>query len=153
VTEVRFYHLTNSSIEDVLPSMLERAVSRDKKRVMVLAGSVERVEYLSNYLWIYSDKGFLPHGSKEDGRPEMQPIWITDSGENINEANLLFLVDGGFIDSVKDFDLVCNIFDSRDSNALSLARKYWDHYQKHQHELTYWQQTIDGKWQKESNFL
>ena len=54
MTEVRFYHLTNNSIEDVLPLMLERAVSRDKKRVMVLAGSVDRVEYLSNYLWIYS---------------------------------------------------------------------------------------------------
>jgi len=152
VTEVRFYHLTNNSIEDVLPLMLERAVSRDKKRVMVLAGSVDRVEYLSNYLWIYSDKGFLPHGSKEDGRPDMQPIWLTDSTENINEANILFLVDGGFMDCVNGFDLVCNIFDSRDSNALLSARKNWDHYKKQENELTYWQQTDDGKWQKDSNF-
>lgn len=150
MTEVRFYHLTNSSIEDILPLMLKRAITRDKKRVMVLAGSVDRIEYLSNHLWVYSDEGFLPHGSKADGRPEMQPIWLTDVGKNVNEANILFLVDGGFTGAISDFDLVCNIFDS---SALALARKYWNHYHKQKHEMTYWQQTVGGKWQKESNFL
>ena len=82
----------------------------------------------------------------------MQPIWLTDSTENINEANILFLVDGGFMDCVNGFDLVCNIFDSRDSNALLSARKNWDHYNQQENELTYWQQTDDGKWQKDSNF-
>ena len=62
MTEVRFYHLTRSTLESALPKMLEKTRERDQ-RAVVLAGSPERVEALASFLWTYNDRGFLPHGS------------------------------------------------------------------------------------------
>ena len=64
MTEIRFYHLTRRSLEDVLPVMLERTLVRDGKRAIVMLGSAERVEHLNAHLWTYNDRSFLPHGSQ-----------------------------------------------------------------------------------------
>ena len=51
MTEIRFYHLTRRSLEDVLPVMLERVLGRDGKRAVVRLGSAERVLIIhGNYL-------------------------------------------------------------------------------------------------------
>ncbi|NKB48562.1 MAG: DNA polymerase III subunit chi [Alphaproteobacteria bacterium] len=152
MTEIRFYHLTNRSLEDVLPVMLERTVVRDGKRAIVLVGSPERVEHLNAHLWTYNDRGFLPHGSKDDGAAELQPIWLTDGNDNPNGAKVLFLADGGVTDAVDDYDLVCTLFDGRDSDAVAQARERWRAYQAQpDYELTYWQQTDNGGWEKKAD--
>ena len=150
MTEIRFYHLTGRSLEDVLPVMLERTLVRDGKRALVMVGSAERVEHLNAHLWTYNDRGFLPHGSQVDGAAELQPIWLTDSDENPNGAAVLFLADGAVSDAVEDYDLVCNLFDGRDSDAVARAREQWRAYQAHSYDLTYWQQTDSGGWQEKS---
>jgi len=150
VTEIRFYHMTRRSLEDVLPVMLERTLVRDGKRAVVMVGSDERVEHLNAHLWTYNDRGFLPHGSKKDGAAEQQPIWLTDSDENPNGATVLFLADGAVSDAVDDYDLVCTLFDGRDADMVARTRDRWRSYQAGAHELTYWQQTDSGGWQKKS---
>jgi len=151
VTEIRFYHLTNRALEDVLPVMLERTLVRDGKRAIVMLGSAERVEHLNAHLWTYNDRGFLPHGSSNDGAAELQPIWLTDGEDNPNGAKVLFLADGGITDAVDDYDLVCTLFDGRDADAVAQARERWRAYQGHDHELTYWQQTDRGGWEKKAD--
>ena len=151
MTEIRFYHLTTRSLEDVLPVMLERTLVRDGKRAIVMLGSAERVEHLNAHLWTYNDRGFLPHGSKSDGAAELQPIWLTDGDDNPNGAKVLFLADGGDSDAVEDYDLVCTLFDGRDADAVGQARERWRAYQSHDHELTYWQQTDSGGWEKKAD--
>ena len=148
MTEVRFYHLTHKSLEDVLPVMLERTLVRDGKRAVVMLGSAERVENLNAHLWTYSDRGFLPHGSRADGAADLQPIWLTDSDENPNGATVLFLADGATSDEVDDYDLVCTLFDGRDDAAVAQARERWQAYRGSGHDVTYWQQTDSGGWEK-----
>jgi len=150
MTEIRFYHLTRRSLEDVLPVMLERVLDRDGKRAVVMVGSGERVEHLNAHLWTYNDRGFLPHGSKTDGDAALQPVWLTDSDENPNGASVLFLADGAVSGAVDDYDLVCTLFDGRDSEAVARAREQWRGYQGGDHELTYWQQTENGGWEKKA---
>lgn len=151
MTDIRFYHLTRRSLEEVLPVMLERTLVRDGKRAVVMAGSPERVEDLNAHLWTYDDRGFLPHGSKVDGSAELQPIWLTDADENPNRAAVLFLADGAVSASVSDYDLVCMLFDGRDPDAVATAREQWRAFQSGDHELTYWQQTEEGGWQKKAD--
>ena len=151
MTEIRFYHLTNRSLEDVLPVMLERTLARDGKRAIVRVRSAERVEHLNAHLWTYSDRGFLPHGSKSDGATALQPIWLTDGDDNPNGAKVLFLADGSVSDAVEDYDLVCTLFDGRDPDAVAQARDRWRAYQGQDHDLTYWQQTENGGWQKKAD--
>ncbi len=150
MTEIRFYHLTRRSLEDVLPVMLERTLVRDRKRAVVMVGSAERVEHLNAHLWTYNDRSFLPHGSRTDGAAELQPIWLTDSDENPNAARVLFLADGAVLEAVDQYDLVCTLFDGRDPDAVTRAREQWRTYQGGDHDLTYWQQTDNGGWEQKA---
>ncbi len=93
MTEIGFYHLQATPLERALPKLLERGLAAGF-RIVVLAGSGERVDHLDATLWTYDDASFLPHGSRRDGKPERQPVWLTDSDENPNGADMLVLTDG-----------------------------------------------------------
>ena len=91
--EIRFYHLTRTTLEAALPQMLEKTLERGQ-RAVVQAGSAARVEALTAWLWTYQDRSFLPHGSAKDGHGALQPVWLTDQDERPNGAQVLFLTDG-----------------------------------------------------------
>ena len=58
MAEVLFYHLTESTLEQALPGLLERSVSRGWNCV-VQAGSDERRDALDQHLWTFRDDAFL----------------------------------------------------------------------------------------------
>ncbi len=147
MTEVRFYHLTRSTLETALPQMLEKTLERGQ-RAVVRAGSQERVEALTSWLWTYRDRSFLAHGSAKDGRAEHQPIWLTDLEERPNGAQVLFLTDGAVSGRLEDYDLCAVLFDGNDEAALAAARAQWGGLKKAGHDLTYWQQDEQGRWEK-----
>jgi DNA polymerase-3 subunit chi len=147
MTEYRFYHLERSPLERVLPKMLETALQREW-RAVVIAGSEDRVEALNALLWVYNKDGFLPHGSKRDGYAEMQPVWLTAVDENPNGAHVAFLVDGTTLSDPSAFRLCCELFDGNDEEARVKAREHWRAAKAAGHEVTYWQQTDKGWEQK-----
>ena len=149
MTEVRFYHLQQKTLEQALPQLLEKTLERGW-RAVVMAGSEARVEALNGLLWTYTREGFLPHGTKKDGYPDRQPVWLTDADENPNNANVLFLVDGAESTRIGEFDLCCEVFDGRDDMAVSGARDHWKLRKESGFDLTYWQQTERGGWEKKA---
>lgn len=149
MTEIRFYHLQQTPLDRALPQLLERTLSREW-RAVVMARSEERVEALNGLLWSYNREGFLPHGSKTEGNADRQPVWLTDSDENPNEAVVLFLTDGAKSSHVGDFNLVCEMFDGNDDEAVAAARDRWREYLTAGHHLTYWQQSDRGAWEKKA---
>jgi DNA polymerase III subunit chi len=118
------------------------------ERVVVRAGSAERVESLNAALWTYDDRGFLPHGSARDGFAADQPIWLTTESENPNGAKVLVLADGTTAEAVGDWSMVLEVFDGNDDASVTAARARWTQHKTAGHELAYWQQADDGKWQK-----
>lgn len=147
MTEIRFYHLERSPLERVLPKLLETALKRDW-RAVVIAGSEDRVEALNALLWVYDKDGFLPHGSKRDGHAERQPVWLTTGNENPNGAHVAFLVDGASLHDPGNFALCCELFDGSDPEAVARARAHWTAAKEAGHAVTYWQQTGKGWEQK-----
>ncbi len=146
--EISFYHLTRTTLEAALPQMLEKTLERGQ-RAVVRAGSAERVEALNGWLWTYQDRAFLPHGSTKDGHAALQPIWLTDKDERPNEAQVLFLTDGAVSgDEIADFERCAVLFDGNDEAALAAARAQWSDLKGSGHDLTYWQQTDEGRWEK-----
>jgi DNA polymerase-3 subunit chi len=143
MTEIRFYHLTRKTLEQALPEMLEKTLERNL-RAVVMAGSVERVESLTQQLWTYQPNGFLPHGNAKDGNPEMQPIWLTPLDERPNDAVFLFLTDGASSERISEYERVCEIFDGNDPSAVAVARSRWGVYKAAGHDLSYWQQGERG---------
>lgn len=145
--EVRFYHLTRKSLEEVLPLLLTTSLDRGW-RAVVRASSRERVAALDTHLWSADPAGFLPHGTDDDGHAADQPIWLTEKAENPNGAHVLFLVDGAEADGIDAFGLVCLLFDGRDSQAMQNARGDWKRLKDKGLKLTYWQQNERGGWAK-----
>src|ERR1700677_4273776 len=127
MTEIRFYHLTRKALEQVLPELLEKTLERGMKAV-VMAGSPERVEALTQHLWTYHPNKFLAHGNEKDGNGDMQPIWLTPRDERPNQADILFLTDGAQSARAMEYNRVCDIFDGNDEAALAAARRRWAAY-------------------------
>jgi DNA polymerase-3 subunit chi len=150
VTEVRFYHLQRARLEEVLPVILERCHQRGE-RVLVLAGSTERVEALAALLWTYRPDSFLPHGTARDGEAASQPIYLAPAdGESgaPNGAQVLILSDGARHPRIGDFKLVCMLFDGHDEAAVAAARGEWRTCREAGHGVVYYQQGDTGKWQE-----
>lgn len=148
MTEIGFYHLLATPLERALPKLLERGLAAGF-RIVVLADSAERVEHLDAALWTYDDASFLPHGSRRDGRPERQPVWLTDSDENSNQADMLVLTDGASSTHLDSYRRCLDLFDGNDEVALAAARERWRRAKEAGHALTYWQQTATGWAKKE----
>ncbi len=150
MTEIGFYHLTRSPLERALPRLLEKAHASGA-RIVVMAGSEERVDALDQVLWTYDPASFLPHGAARDGEAPEQPIWLTADDENPNEAAILVLTDGATSDKVADYARCLEMFDGNDEDAVTAARSRWRDYDAAGHALTYWQQTERGGWEKKED--
>lgn len=148
-TEIYFYQLELRSLDQVLPSLLERSLERGW-RAAVQAGSEDRVEALNTLLWTYRDESFLPHGTARDGAPEAQPIYLTASEENPNAAQVRFLVDGAELGDASAYVRVVYVFDGRDSNAVERARAIWRSSKDEGYAVSYWQQDERGRWQQKA---
>jgi DNA polymerase-3 subunit chi len=147
MTEIRFYHLTASPLERALPRLLERALA-EGYRVLVRAGSEERVAALDAALWTYGEASFLPHGTAQGGNAERQPIFLTAGDDIPNAATMLALVDGAEDARLGEFRRVCYLFDGNDESAVADARRRWREAKEAGHELTYWQQQGSGAWER-----
>ncbi len=64
MTEILFYHLTESKLEDALPPLLDKSIERGW-RWSCRRSDAERRDALDTHLWVYRDDSFLP---ARDGR-------------------------------------------------------------------------------------
>ena len=147
MTEVAFYHLTRSTLEQALPKLLEKTLQAGK-RALVRAGTPKRVEALNAALWSYDAASWLPHGSLKDGQAENQPVWLTDADENPNAAQFAFLTDGVTCEDLSGYERCFELFDGTADASVKTARAHWKTYKDLGFELAYWQQTDSGGWQK-----
>jgi DNA polymerase-3 subunit chi len=147
LTEVGFYHLTRSTLEDALPRLLEKAYAAGH-RVLVRGTDPERLELLNRALWTYGKEAFLPHGTRADGFAEDQPIYLTTQVENPNGGKILVLVQDAPAPDLASFDRCLNLFDGGDSDAVARARERWRAAAAAGHACVYWQQAERGGWVK-----
>src|SRR5215468_10847048 len=93
MAEVLFYHLTESTLEEALPGLLERSLQRGWKAV-VQTGTEERRDALDAHLWTFRDDSFLAHATDREAYPADQPVLLTTGQSNGNGAEIRFIVDG-----------------------------------------------------------
>ena len=146
-----FYHLTEKTLDSVLPSLVERSLSRDWN-VVIQSGSAEKLDAIDNLLWTYRVESFLPHGKIKDGSEHLQPVWLTTDIDNPNHAKIRFLVDHAQIDLPDTYERLVYIFDGHDNTAVEHARSRWKFHKENSgnHEQTYWQQNASGGWEKKA---
>ncbi|MDM9619895.1 DNA polymerase III subunit chi [Rhizobium sp. S96] len=149
MTEVLFYHLTESKLEDALPPLLDKSVERGW-RVCVQLKDAARRDLLDQHLWTFREDSFLPHGTDEADLADQQPVLLTVTTENSNAATVRFVVDGAEPPSVDAYQRIVFMFDGYDQEQLEGARAQWKKLKGEGHTLTYWQQTPEGRWEKKA---
>src|SRR5579859_2245178 len=92
-TEVWFYHLERTGLDQALPELLEKTLQRGWKAI-VRSTSADRLEHLDGWRWSYRDESFLAHGLASEANAARQPVLLTTENDNPNGADALFLIDG-----------------------------------------------------------
>jgi DNA polymerase-3 subunit chi len=143
---IQFYHLTQSPLEVALPRLLEKAY-QGGFRVHVKVANAELMAALDKSLWTYAQLAFLPHATEMDARPNLQPILLSTTLENKNNATVLCITDDTRVETNVAYEKVIDMFNGQDSEALANARARWKYYQSVGVEMAYFMQTENG-WQK-----
>ena len=147
--EVWFYHLERSTLDQVLPELLERTLARGWK-ALVRTGEPQRVEQLDGFLWAWRDDAFLPHGVADEPFAERQPVLLTTGLDNPNEAQALFLIDGAEPGDLSPHERCIVLFDGRDEAALAQARGRWKTFKTEGRPVSYWKQGAERGWEKQA---
>jgi len=120
--------------------------------VLIRTESADRAAAIDSLLWTYSEQSFLPHAQLGDGESARQPVLISVEEENINHAQILFLVGGATLSSWETgpgLERIVLLFDGRDGDAVATARAGWRTAKEAGHDVTYWKETPGGKWEKQ----
>lgn len=149
MTEVLFYHLTESTLEEALPPLLEKSLQRGWK-VVVQVGTEERRDALDQHLWTYRDDSFLAHGTEHDNHADRQPILLMTGQDNPNAAQIRFMGDSASPPELSGYQRAVFMFDGHDIMQVELAREHWKAVRASGHSATYWQQTPDRRWEKKA---
>lgn len=145
--EIWFYHLERSTLDQVLPGLLEKARERGW-RALVRAGDPRLLDEIDERLWTWRDESFLAHGRDSEPHAERQPILLTGTGENLNGAQALFIVDDAELGDTESYERCFIIFDGRDETSLANARQRWKVLKQDGANLAYWRQSPAGRWEK-----
>ncbi|MBM3587353.1 MAG: DNA polymerase III subunit chi [Alphaproteobacteria bacterium] len=152
MTDIGFYHLTRSKLQEALPKLLGRVLDAGG-RGLILCTDAERARALDAALWLPTDPPWLPHGLAGGEHDAAQPLLIADQDiPPANDARFLVLVDGAASARLAEYDRVLDLFDGGDEAAVAAARARWVTAKEAGHSLTYWQQTARG-WEKKASHL
>ena len=122
MTEILFYHLTESTLEEALPALLEKSVDRGWKAVVQAVGE-ERRDALDAALWTFRDDSFLAHGTDAEPHASENPVLLTTGQGNENGAQIRFLVDGADAPDLAGYERAVFMFDGHDDEQLQGARE------------------------------
>ena len=95
---VFFYHLTQKTLEQTLPVLLEKARGAGW-RIVVRGCDPDRMGWLDDGLWQGSIDRFLPHVVQGGPNDALQPILLTTGPTAINTTDRVMAVDVAFVSS------------------------------------------------------
>jgi len=147
--EIWFYQLERSTLDQVLPELLDRTLQRGWRARVRVADADQRRE-IDEQLWTWREDSFLAHGMADDDHAGRQPILLTADTENLNGSQALFIVDQSDMTLREEFERCFIIFDGRDEAALATARARWKALKDQGANLAYWKQSEAGRWERAS---
>lgn len=148
MSELWFYHLTRSRMEQVLPLLVERALTKDW-RVAIRVGEAAMVSRVDDLLWQAAPpERFLPHGLADAADASLHPVVIGQGDVATNQPDYLIALGGAAVspEECAALQRAVLLFDGQDQAALSAARAQWRSFAAAGVGLQYWSQE-SGAWQ------
>ena len=142
-----FYHLTRSPAEQLLPTLITKALAAGW-HVELRGTDPARLERLDLTLW--NGDGFLPHGRAGGPHDARQPVLLTLPDQPAtNSPACLMTVDAPPLDpqQLQQLERSCILFDGGDAAALATARDQWRQLTAAGIEAEYWSED-SGRWER-----
>lgn len=149
MSEVWFYHLETTPLEQTLPELLEKAAARGW-RSYVHCTDADRRQVLDELLWTYRPDSFLAHAQEGTDMATDQPVLIGESAQPANDAQMFVSVSPADLPSLEGFQRVLIVFEEANPQHLGWAREQWKRLKSDTIALSYWKQTPQGRWEKKS---
>ena len=119
--EIWFYHLERSTLDEVLPGLMEKTRERGW-RALVRAADPRLLDEIDERLWTWRDDSFLAHGRAGAGGEAHQPILLGATCDAGNGARHIALADGVWRDEALGFERAFYFFDA---DTIDGARASW----------------------------
>lgn len=146
MTDYWFYHLETSALKGVLPDLLDKTLTKGWRALVKMPE--DQLAEMDEYLWTYKDDSFLPHGRDDEPQADQNPVVLSANASSSDSADCVFLIGGADIE-VSDKTSRCIVMiNGRDESDVAAARARWKTLKAAGANLSYWQQSDRGKWEK-----
>ena len=146
--EYWFYHLEASTVEGVLPGLLEKTLQKSWKALVKLPEA--QLSEMDDYLWAYKDDSFLPHGRDDEPMADQQPITLSASAKTAEGHQAVFLLGGAEIENMGGVERCMVMINGRSESDVTRERKRWKDLKETGVSLSYYQQNDRGGWEKKA---
>lgn len=149
--EYWFYHLEASTLEDVLPGLLEKIRARGWTALVKLGNAnEERLAELDQYLWTFKDASFLPHGRDDEPLADVQPILLSATADAAEGKDCVLLIEGAEVADMSGVTRAIVMINGRNSDDVTRERGRWKKLSDAGASLAYFQQDERGSWVKKA---
>lgn len=145
MTEVNFYHITQTPLEKCLPQLVTKIYNAGFKSLVIFKDQ-EILDIYNKLFWTAGRISFLPHASYDEAQSERQPVLLTIDDKNLNNANLKLIVGAAKFDNDNLPEKLLFIFNGNDSEELKFARQQYVDLKKQNFKIKYYQQTDKNGW-------
>ena len=144
-----FYHLSRTSLELAIAPLMQKCLDRGWRALIVSPHARRRAD-LDRILWTWADASFLPHGDAEAAGldPSRQPVLISETCENENNADVIVLLDGTSMPAGAPCRRCMVVFDGADRATRAVARDQYKSAGSSGCKVRYFQQSPKGGWQE-----
>ena len=148
MAEYWFYHLEASTLEGVLPGLLEKTLEKGW-RALVKMPEAQLAE-LDNFLWTFRDDAFLPHGRHDEPQAELQPILLSATTDSAKGFDAVFLLGGTSIADIDGVSRTMVMINGRSQEDVTRERGRWKDLKASGASLAFYQQDERGRWEKKA---
>ena len=146
--EYWFYHLEASTIEGVLPGLLEKTRQKGWRALVKLPEA--QLKEMDDYLWTYKDDSFLPHGRDDEPMADQQPITLSSTAQIAAGHDAVFLLGGTEISDMTGVERAMVMINGRSQEDVQRERARWKALKNTGATLSYYQQNERGGWEKKA---
>lgn len=143
-----FYHLEASTLEGVLPGLLEKTLEKGWRALVKLPEG--KLAELDSFLWTFRDDAFLPHGREDEPQAELQPILLSASTDSAKGFDAVFLLDGADVADMHGVSRAMVMINGRSQDDVQRERGRWKTLKDAGANLAYYQQDERGRWEKKA---
>ena len=147
--DIRFYHLTQQTLEQALPKLMVKVIGVGM-RALVKVPDKTYMDTLDKVLWDFDPASFILHDKDGSSYPGDQNIFLTLNDDNVNQSDIIVLVDNMMIDDFSAYKRCLYMFDGRNEVIVSKAREHWKKFKDSDTDMSYWQQTEFGGWEQKA---